>query len=111
MKKIDLRNKRKKRVRHSIKRITDKPRLTVTRTNKYIYAQIIDDSTSKTIAASSSLKLKETGVKAAELVGEDIAKKALKTKTSKIVFDRSGYQYHGKIKALADSARKAGLEF
>ena len=90
------------------------PRLNVFRSNKEIFAQIIDDTTGTTLASSSSveLKIKNGGnSEGAALVGADIAKKATKIKIKKIVFDRGGYLYHGRVAALAEAARKAGLEF
>ena len=112
MKKLTKREKRRLRNRKKIA-LTDRPRLSVFRSNKYIYAQIIEQDTGKILASSSSLqlKLKERGINAATKVGEDIAKKALKAKIKRVVFDRGQYKYHGQVKSLADSARKAGLEF
>lgn len=106
---------RKKRVRASIKN-TDRPRLSVFRSNKAIYAQIIDEN-GKVKASFASTELKESDKKGktkteeAYLVGEGISGKATKLKIKKIVFDRSGYKYHGRVKALADGARKGGLIF
>ena len=90
------------------------PRLCVFRSNKHIEAQIIDDVKRVTLCAASSVQLKlENGsnVEAAGKVGADIAQKALAKKIKKVVFDRSGYIYHGRVKALAEAAREAGLEF
>lgn len=86
------------------------------RSLKQIYAQVIDDSTGRTIAAASSLDSEIKGEKkgkkeAAELVGSMVAKKALEDGVTKVVFDRGSYRYHGRVKALAEAARKAGLEF
>lgn len=89
-------------------------RLCVHRTTKHIYAQIISDCGTKTLAQASSLnaKISDGGnIKAAEKIGELIAKAALKAKVEKVAFDRSGFKYHGRVKALADGARKAGLQF
>lgn len=111
---MDNKNKRLKRKQSIRKRITgtiERPRMTVYRSNRYIYVQVIDDVNSKTLAAFTSLKLKETGVKAAEIVGEKVAEACKKAKVTKVVFDRNGYKYHGAVKALADAARKGGLEF
>ena len=106
--------RRHARVRAKISGTAEAPRLCVYRSNKNIEAQIIDDVKGATLVASSSMALKlENGsnVDAAKLVGEDIAKKALAKKIKKVVFDRSGYIYHGRVKALAEAAREAGLEF
>ena len=106
--------RRHARVRAKISGTSEAPRLSVYRSNKNIEAQIIDDVKGTTLVASSSMSLKlENGsnIDAAKLVGEDIAKKALAKKIKKVVFDRSGYIYHGRVKALAEAAREAGLEF
>ena len=106
--------RRHARVRAKISGTSEAPRLCVYRSNKNIEAQIIDDVKGTTLVASSSMSLKlENGsnIDAAKLVGEDIAKKALAKKIKKVVFDRSGYIYHGRVKALAEAAREAGLEF
>ena len=90
------------------------PRLCVYRSNKNIEAQIINDEKGVTLVSSSSMTLKlENGsnIEAAKAVGADVAKKALAKKIKKVVFDRSGYIYHGRVKALAEAAREAGLEF
>ena len=106
--------RRHARVRAKISGTTECPRLCVYRSNKNIEAQLIDDVNKVTLVASSSMSLKlENGsnVEAAAKVGADIAKKAQAKKIKKVVFDRSGYVYHGRIKALAEAAREAGLEF
>lgn len=106
--------RRHKRVRNKVIGTTETPRLNVFRSNSQIFAQIIDDSTGKTLASSSSvaLKIKNGGnIEGAKLVGEDIAKKAKAAKIKKVVFDRGGYLYHGRVEALAISAREKGLEF
>ena len=108
------RKRRHARVRSKVKGTASCPRLCVYRSNKNIEAQIIDDAKKVTLVASSSMSLKlENGsnVEAAAQVGADIAKKALAKKIKKVVFDRSGYIYHGRVKALAEAAREAGLEF
>ena len=107
---------RHKRVRQKISGTTAIPRLSVYKSNSHIYAQIIDDETGKTLATSSSLdkefNLENTkNVEAAKAVGESIAKKAIDAGVKNVVFDRSGYIYHGKVKELADAAREAGLNF
>ena len=108
------RKRRHARVRAKVSGTAKCPRLCVYRSNKNIEAQIIDDVKKVTLVASSSMTLKlENGsnVEAAKAVGADLAKKALAKKVKKVVFDRSGYIYHGRVKALAEAARKAGLEF
>ena len=105
---------RHKRVRKNISGTSEMPRLNVFRSNTQIYAQIINDETGTTLASSSSvqLKIKNGGnIEGAKLVGADIAKKAKEANISKVVFDRGGYQYHGRVEALADAARENGLEF
>ena len=106
--------RRHKRVRKHLSGTSSCPRLCVYRSNKNIEAQIIDDIKKVTLVASSSTSLKlENGgnVEAAKAVGADIAKKALAKKIKNVVFDRSGYIYHGRVAALADAAREAGLKF
>ena len=110
------RNKIKKRIRKVVFGTKDKPRLTVFRSNKEIYAQLIDDSVSKTIVAASSkdkdLKLKTTNkIEVSKIVGDAIGKKAIKVGIKNISFDRNGYLYHGRVKSLAEGAREAGLNF
>mgnify|MGYP002012020153 FL=1 len=110
------RNKIKKRIRKIVFGTKDQPRLTVFRSNKEIYAQIIDDSSSKTIASASSkdkdLKLKTSNkTEISKIVGDSIGKKAIKAGIKKVSFDRNGYLYHGRVKSLADGAREAGLNF
>ena len=105
---------RHKRVRKNISGTSEMPRLNVFRSNTQIYAQIINDETGTTLASSSSvqLKIKNGGnIEGAKLVGADIAKKAKEANISKVVFDRGGYQYHGRVEALADAARENGLEY
>jgi large subunit ribosomal protein L18 len=112
--------KRKQRTRTVIRKSSNgKPRLSVYRSGQHIYAQIIDDINSKTLAAASTLEkavAKEIGksksnAEAAAVVGRAIAEKAVKLKVSEVVFDRGGYLYHGRVKALAEAARSAGLKF
>ena len=107
---------RKERMRSRILVSSDRPRLTVFRSNKFVYAQIIDDSKRKTIVAYSSkdlpeTKVKKSGIETAKAVGEELAKKAKVKKRKKVIFGRGGYKYHGKVKAVAEGARKGGLEF
>jgi len=110
------RNKIKKRIRRVVFGTKDQPRLTVFRSNKEIYAQVIDDSSSKTIVSASSkdkdLKLKTSNkTEVSKIVGDSIGKKAIKAGIKKVSFDRNGYLYHGRVKSLADGAREAGLNF
>lgn len=98
---------RKARVRAKVFGTKDRPRLSVFRSNKGLYAQIIDDEKGETLVSAKG----EKGLQAAAVTGEALAAKALKKKIKKVVFDKSGYKYHGRIKALADAARKGGLEF
>ena len=108
------RKKRHGRIRNKVKGTAEAPRLNVFRSNKEIFAQIINDDTGTTLVSSSSveLKLKNGGnAEGAALVGADIAKKAIKLKIKTIVFDRGGYLYHGRVAALAEAARSEGLEF
>ena len=111
MNKIERRLRRKKGIRKKIYGVADKPRITVFKSNRYIYAQAIDDDRGHTICASSSLnlKLKKT-VEDAGKVGEDLGKKLVALKIKKAVFDRNGYVYHGLVKSLADGVRKAGIK-
>lgn len=103
----------KTRVRGQIAGSTARPRLTVFRSNKQIYAQVIDDLTGKTLAAASSLKIADKAPKKeiAAKVGELVAKSAQEAGVTSVVFDRNGYLYHGRVKELADAARNAGLKF
>ena len=110
----DARKARHARVRTKVSGTKDVPRLNVFRSNAQIFAQLIDDENGVTLVSSSSLELKiKNGGNAegAKLVGADIAKKAKKKGISKVVFDRSGYEYHGRVEALAEGARENGLEF
>ena len=106
---------RHKRVRRKITGTTQRPRLCVFRSANNIYAQIIDDVNGKTLASASTLdkevKTKASNIEAAKEVGALVAKRAAKAGIKTIVFDRGGYQYHGKVKALAEAAREGGLEF
>ena len=112
------RRKRHLRVRKKVSGTPEKPRMAVFRSEKHMYAQIIDDTTHHTLCESSTLNsaLKNTLDKtwdkaAAEKVGEDIANKAKQAGIEEVVFDRGGFKYHGRVKALADGARNAGLKF
>ncbi|HCY44811.1 MAG TPA: 50S ribosomal protein L18 [Firmicutes bacterium] len=109
-----MRKIRHTRVRNKIAGTSEIPRLNVFRSNNNIFAQIIDDEKQTTLVSSSSVELKINNggnVEGAKLVGADIAKKAKKAKITKVVFDRGGYLYHGRVKALAEAARENGLEF
>ena len=110
--------RRKKSIRKRIEGSVERPRLSIFRTSSHMYAQIIDDTTGNTVASASTLskelkgKLKSSGnVEAAKKVGELIAKVAKKNKINTVAFDRNGFLYHGRVKALADAARDGGLEF
>ena len=114
--KLMLRNRRKKRVRKKIFGNGEKPRLCVYKSNRYIYAQLIDDEKGVTLLFCSSLKYREDGknsknVKIAEKLGEEIGKRAVNIRIKQLVFDRSGYPYHGRIKALVNAIRKQGIKF
>lgn len=106
------RQTRKRRIRGKISGTAAKPRLSVFKSAKFIYAQLINDDKAVTLVSASDVKIK-TGkkVEKAEKVGEEIAKLALAKKIKTVVFDRSGFAYHGRIKAVAEGARKGGLEF
>ncbi|MBR1413786.1 MAG: 50S ribosomal protein L18 [Bacilli bacterium] len=109
-----MRLKRHARIRNKISGTSECPRLSVFRSNKGMYVQIIDDVNGTTLASSSSvmLKIKNGGnVEGAKAVGKDIAEKCKKLKIKKVVFDRGGYLYHGRVAALAEAARENGLEF
>jgi large subunit ribosomal protein L18 len=116
-KKIDRRKLRHARVRKKVFGTPDRPRLCVYKSLKYIYAQIIDDTKGHTLVSATSLEKEFSDLKsrdtiaAAKRVGEVIAKRALEKGIKRVVFDRSGYLYHGRVAALADAARAAGLEF
>ena len=112
------RERRKLRIRRKISGTAERPRLTIFRSAKHIYGQVVDDGAGKTLAHFSTLSKDVKGpagdatkTDAAKLVGQAIAKALLAKGIDKIVFDRNGYLYHGRIKALADAAREAGLKF
>ncbi len=112
IKKTDKRIRLKKKIRSKIFGVATLPRLSVFRSNKFIYAQIINDATGKTLASASDIKMtKGTKSERAKEIGKNIAKSALGLKISQIVFDRNGFKYTGRIKLLADSAREGGLKF
>jgi large subunit ribosomal protein L18 len=112
-KKLQNLSLRKNRVRAKVSGTSDRPRLTVFISNKHISAQIIDDVKGATLVSSTTVGTKQTGTmtEQATFVGSDIAKKAKKAKISTVVFDRNGRKYAGRLAALADAARKEGLEF
>ena len=114
--KVSARQKIRYRIRKKISGSAQKPRLSVFRSNKDIYVQLIDDANGTTIASASSRQKDIAGqkgnkVETSKRVGEAIAKKSLELGISDVVFDRSGYLYHGRIKAVADGAREGGLQF
>lgn len=114
--KRDRRLKIKRRIRKNISGTTEVPRMSVYRSNKQISVQIIDDLSGKTIVAASSLEKdldvgKVKKIEQSEKVGKRIAEKAIEKGIQQVVFDRNGYRYHGRVKSLADAARKGGLKF
>ncbi len=117
MTKEESRKRRTVRIRKKVSGTPERPRLVVFRSNLHTYAQIVDDTIGKTIVAASTLTLKKAGTEAggnkagAEAVGKEIARLAKEKNISRVVFDRNGYLYHGRIQAVANGAREAGLEF
>lgn len=119
MDRTKARNKRKRRIKQKTRGTAERPRLTVFRSASNIYAQLIDDQAAKTLLGMSTLskdiksqiKGNRGNIKSATIVGEFIAKKALENGIKKVVFDRNGFLYHGRVKAFAESAREHGLEF
>ncbi len=113
--KLNRRARIKKRIRKNISGTTSRPRLTVFRSNKQIYAQVIDDIKGVTLVSAASLKdesaQKVSKLEQAKLIGKQIAQKATEAGIVEVVFDRNGYLFHGRVKALADSARESGLKF
>lgn len=112
--KIERRAKIKRRVRKNIFGTPEMPRLSIFRSNKEFYAQVIEDVNGKTLASASSIKLKSDGlskIEVAKAVGAELAKSAKEANIESVVFDRNGFLYHGRIKAFADGAREAGLKF
>ncbi len=112
--KKDSRFKRKVRIRKKINGSQDRPRLVVFRSNRHIYAQIVNDETSRTLVAFSSQNLEgesRLNLETSKNVGKMIAEKAMNQNIDTVVFDRNGYYYHGRVKALADGAREMGLKF
>jgi large subunit ribosomal protein L18 len=112
MARLTLFDRRRRRVRTAVKaRASGRPRLSVHRTGRHIYAQIIDDGEGRTLAAASTLGAKGCNIEAAAKVGKDLADAAKQAGVTAVVFDRGGYLFHGRVKALADAAREGGLEF
>jgi large subunit ribosomal protein L18 len=111
--KVVSRLKKKLRIRRRVLGSTERPRLCIFRSARHIYAQIIDDTKGQTIVAVSTLDLKTKGANKtnAKTIGAEIAKKALSKNIKDVVFDRNGYLYHGRVQALAEGAREAGLNF
>lgn len=113
----ELRVKRHQRVRQKIEGTPDKPRLSVFRSNRHLYAQLIDDRTGVTLVAASTMepairgKERGSSVGAAKQVGTLVAERAIEKGLNAVVFDRGGFRFHGKVKALADAAREKGLKF
>ncbi len=111
------RKRRKLRIKYKIRGTHERPRLCIYKSLNHIYAQLIDDESGTTIVSASTLdldlkdKVKGSNVNSAKVIGEAIAKKAKEKGITEVVFDRNGYIYHGKVKALADSARESGLKF
>lgn len=111
-----IRFKRKKRIRSNVIGTAEKPRFAVFKSNSHMYAQLIDDDKGATLVSASTLEKEIKGksksnLEGAKAIGQLVAKRAIEKKIDRVVFDRSGYLYHGKIKALADAAREAGLKF
>ena len=110
--KIQRRNKIKTRIRGKVSGTAARPRMSVFRSNKQIYVQVIDDQEGKTLVASSSKGLEGgTKIEVAAKVGKAIAEKAIAAGITEVVFDRNGYLFHGRVKSLADAAREGGLKF
>ncbi len=113
MDKIKQRQRRISKIAKTVKGTVDRPRVVVHRTNSHIYAQIIDDVNHKTLVTATDLEVtkKLKPVELAKEVGTLLGEKAVKANLTKVVFDRRGFKYHGRVKALADGAREAGLQF
>jgi large subunit ribosomal protein L18 len=113
--KKEIRNRIHARIRRKLRGTSERPRLAVFRSVAHIYAQVIDDSAGKTLVSASSVdkgnKTNGGNVAAAKAIGKTVAERAKEKGITKVVFDRGGYQYHGRVRALADAARAAGLEF
>jgi large subunit ribosomal protein L18 len=114
IKKAQMQERRHRRIRGKLSGTAERPRLCVHRTHKQIYVQVIDDVQGKTLCAAASLGMSDVkggGVAGAQAVGREVARRALEKGITKVAFDRAGYRYHGRVKALADAAREAGLQF
>ena len=114
VKKQLMHERRHRRIRGRVSGTAERPRLAVSRSNKQISVQIIDDVKGHTLCAATSLGMTDTkgqNLEGAKIVGTDIAKKALEAGIKQVAFDRGGFRYHGRVKALADAAREAGLDF
>ena len=110
--KVTQRTRVRRRIRGKVQGTAERPRLSVFRSNKYIYAQVIDDTAGHTLAqASSREEGGASGVEASKAVGERLAERAKEAGVSAVVFDRGGYRYHGNVRALAEGAREGGLQF
>jgi large subunit ribosomal protein L18 len=116
--KVRLRLKRHRRIRYKVKGTAERPRLNIFRSSKHIYAQLIDDDAAQTLAAASTVESGFRGdgksganIDAAKVVGARIAERAKEKNITRVVFDRGGFQYHGRVQQLADAAREGGLEF
>ncbi len=114
--KLKVRMKRRSRIRARVEGTADRPRMSIFRSNRNMFVQLIDDVSSTTVVAASSLdddfsSKSGTNIEGAKSLGALVAKRALAKKIDKVVFDRSGYLYHGRVKALADAAREGGLQF
>lgn len=116
--KTEARQKRKQRIRRKVTGTTERPRLSVFRSSKHIYAQVIDDILGKTLAAASTMEKElkgrtdfENKVAKASYIGKLLAERAKEKGVSKVVFDRNGFMYHGRVRALSDGAREGGLNF
>jgi large subunit ribosomal protein L18 len=111
----EARKQRKARIRKKVNGSPERPRLVVFRSNKHIYAQIIDDLAGATLASASTLSLEGDNIRLtidnAKLVGKKVAEEAIKKSITSVVFDRNGFVYHGRVKAVADGAREGGLNF
>ena len=111
-KRNEIRQRIHARIREKLSGTTERPRLNVYRSLNHIYAQVIDDQQGVTLASASTIKMKNGGnVAAAKEIGKAVAEAAVAKGVKRVVFDRGGYLYHGRVKALADAAREAGLEF
>jgi large subunit ribosomal protein L18 len=114
-KKLEARTRRHRRVRKKVRGTADRPRLSVFRSSRHVYAQVIDDVNGRTIASASTMEKDARGsaatVDAAKAVGKRVAERAKAAGVDNVVFDRGGFRYHGRVAGIADGAREAGLEF